>query len=215
MRIYCIFGYKFDSNVYIINGKIPTIIDCGTGLNHKELSKKINKIIEINSIKQIILTHEHYDHCGGAKKLFNEIENNPKIITHDKAADKIEKGESMFAQMLGGEMPKIKVDIRLNDNDEILIGDNSFRVIYTPGHSNGSICLYDKKTKSLFSGDTIFSYGSFGRYDLPGGNLKLLKKSIEKLSLMHVDNLYPGHEMYIEKNGKNHVKMAFDNIRYL
>ena len=121
----------------------------------------------------------------------------------------------MFAQMLGGKMPKINADIRLDDNEEIKIGDNLFKVIYTPGHSNGSICLYDKNTKSMFSGDTIFLYGSFGRYDFPGGNLELLKKSIEKLAIMDIHNLYPGHESYIEKNGNKHVKMSYENIKYL
>ncbi len=215
MKVYCINGYKFDSNVYIINGNIPTIIDCGTGLYNKELIKKIKKIIDIKKIKQMIITHEHYDHCGGVKNLYETIETKPKILSHIKAAQKIKNGESMFAKMLGGEMPKMKVDIKLKDNDQVKIGDNIFHVLYTPGHSVGSICLYDKITKSLLSGDTIFSYGSFGRYDFPGGNLNLLRKSIERLSFLDIDNLYPGHELYIEENGNKHVKMSLENIKTL
>ena len=213
MKINCIYGQNFDSNIYIIDGKIPTIIDCGTGLYHQNIFKKINEIIDINSIKQIIITHEHYDHCGGVKKIYEEIQVKPKILAHEKASNKIEKGESLFAQMLGGKMPKIHVDIKIKNEMNIQIGDNFYQVLYTPGHSPGSICLYDKKTKSLFSGDTIFSYGSFGRYDFPGGNLNLLKNSIEKLALLNIENLYPGHELFIEKKGNEHINMTLKNIR--
>lgn len=213
MKIHCIYGYNYDSNIYIIDGKIPTIIDCGTGLYHKNILKKINEIIDINSIKQIIITHEHYDHCGGVKKLYEKIEEKPNIITHEKASNKIEKGESIFAQMLGGKMPKMPVDVKLEKEINIKIGDHFFQVLYTPGHSPGSICLYDKITKSLISGDTIFSYGSFGRYDFPGGSYNLLKNSIEKLAILDIENLYPGHELYIEKKGNEHINMTLKNIR--
>jgi glyoxylase-like metal-dependent hydrolase (beta-lactamase superfamily II) len=215
MKIDCIYGYNFDSNIYIIDGKIPTIIDCGTGLYNEMIIEKINNKIDIHSIKQIIITHEHYDHCGGVKKLFEKIEAKPKIISHSKAAEKIEKGDSMFAKMLGGKMPKISVDFKVKNDDEIKIGNNIYQVFYTPGHSMGSICLYDKNTKSLFSGDTIFSHGSFGRYDFPGGNLTLLKQSIEQLASLNVDNLYPGHDLLIEKNGNKHIQMTLKNIKSL
>jgi glyoxylase-like metal-dependent hydrolase (beta-lactamase superfamily II) len=212
MKINCIYGYKFDSNIYIINGKIPTIIDCGTGLYKEYVTKKINEIIDIASIKQIIITHEHYDHCGGVKKLFEMIGKKPKIIAHINASKKIEKGNSLFAQMLGGKMPKIQIDIKLENEIFIKIGDNDFKVLYTPGHSPGSICLYDKKTKSLISGDTIFSYGSFGRYDFPGGSYNKLKNSIKRISLLDIKNIYPGHDLFIEKNGNKHIKMTLRNI---
>ncbi|MCK5301064.1 MAG: MBL fold metallo-hydrolase [Thermoplasmatales archaeon] len=185
MKICCIYGYNFDSNIYIIDGEIPTIIDCGTGLYNEDVIKKINKIIDITSIKQIIITHEHYDHCGGVKKLFEIIGGKPKIIAHIKTSVKIEKG------------------------------DSDFQFLYTPGHSPGSICLYDQKTRSLFSGDTVFSYGSFGRYDFPGGSCSLLKNSIEKLALLDIKKLYPGHDLLIEKNGNTHMKMTLRNIKNL
>ena len=212
MKIDCIYGYNFDSNIYVIKGKIPTIIDCGTGIYNNIVIKKLNESIGIDSIKQIILTHEHYDHCGGAKKICDMIDDKPVIYSHKETSFKLEKGVSLFAEMLGGKMPKISVDVELKDRDKIKAGDSEFEVLYTPGHSPGSICLYNDKSKSLISGDTIFSYGSFGRYDFPGGNLKLLKKSIEKLASLDVYNLYPGHELFIEKEGNKHIKMTLNNI---
>jgi glyoxylase-like metal-dependent hydrolase (beta-lactamase superfamily II) len=166
-------------------------------------------------IKQIILTHEHYDHCGGVKKLRDLTGGNTKIISYENAADIIEHGESVFAGLLGGVMPKMPVNVRLIDGDTIDIGDETFEVIHTPGHTPGSMCLYNKASKSLISGDTIFAYGSFGRYDFPGGDPVLLRQSIEKLAELDVENLYPGHEQYIEGRGKEHMAMVLESTRYL
>jgi len=215
MEIICIYGYNYDSNIYLIKGKNPTLVDCGTGFNNNEITKEIKTLIDPSKIKQIILTHEHFDHCGGVKKIFDLTEENAKIIAHINASDKIESGESQFAQMLGGKMPKMKVDLKLKDGDILTIGDESFTTIHTPGHTPGCICLYSKSSKSLISGDTIFSHGSFGRYDFPGGNAAQLKESIIGLSKLDVENLYPGHESIVEGNGNRHIEMTVQNTQYL
>ena len=76
------------------------------------------------------------------------------------------------------------------------LGKVRLEVIHTQGHTQGSICLYEPKSKSLFSGDTIFSDG-IGRVDLPGGDWIKLKKSIERLLNLHrsssIEKIYPGH----------------------
>jgi len=215
MKVHCIFGIGYDSNIYVTAGKVPTIIDCGTGLHQEYVEDKIKKIIDTNEIIQIILTHEHYDHCGGVKKIHDICNKNVEIVAHDFASEKIEKGDSDFARMLGGVMPKIPVDKKVKDGDTILIGDENFNVIHTPGHTPGCICLYSKKSKTLFSGDTVFSHGSFGRYDFPGGDAYELKKSIEKLAELDVINLYPGHETIAEGDGNSHMRRTLENIRYI
>jgi len=209
-KIYCIYGRDYDSNIYIILGEIPTIIDTGTGLHHEEVAKKIKSIINPLDIEQIILTHEHYDHCGGVRKIKDLTK--AKITAHEKAADKIERGESAFAALLGGEMPKIPVDQIVVDGDIIQVGDEKCQILHTPGHTPGSICLYLPSSRSLFSGDTVFAYGSFGRYDFPGGSLTQLKKSIKRLSTLDIVNLYPGHDIFIEGEGKSHIMMSLRNI---
>ena len=212
VNIHCIYGRNYDSNIYIIKGEIPTIIDTGTGLHHDEVAKKIKHIIDPLSIKQIILTHEHYDHCGGVKKIKELTDGKARIIAHKDAVEKIERGESAFASLLGGEMPKIPVDKIVVDGDILQVGDEKCQVIHTPGHTPGSICLYFPNSRSLISGDTVFAYGSFGRYDFPGGNLTQLKKSIRRLSTLDVVNLYPGHDIFIEGEGKSHIMMSLRNI---
>jgi len=215
MKIHCIYGRNSDSNIYTILGENPTIIDCGTGLYNEEVVRDIKKIVDPTSIKQIILTHEHFDHCGGVKKLHDLTDGKAKIVSYENAADKIERGESIFARLLGGVMPKMPVDVRLLDGYTINMGDETFEVIHTPGHTPGSMCLYSKTSKSLISGDTIFAYGSFGRYDFPDGDPVLLRQSIEKLAELDVENLYPGHELYVEGEGKEHMAMVLKSIRYL
>jgi len=215
MKIHCIYGRSYDSNIYIITGKIPTIIDCGTGLNQRYVEDKICKIINFEEILQVILSHEHYDHCGGLKKIYELSNKNVKVFAHNLASDKIERGESDFARILGGVMPKMSVDIKLNNKETIKIGDEDFLVIHTPGHTPGCICLYSKKSKTLFSGDTVFAYGSFGRYDFPGGDVYALKDSIQKLSKLDIKNLYPGHETILEGDGNIHIKKSLENISFI
>jgi len=215
MKIHCIYGINYDSNIYVVTGKIPTIIDCGTGLNQKYVEDKILKIIKPKEILQIIITHEHYDHCGGVKKIYELSNKNVKVFAHNLASDKIEKGESDFAKMLGGVMPKMPVDIKLNDKETITIGDEDFVVIHTPGHTPGCICLFSKESKTLFSGDTVFAYGSFGRYDFPGGDAYALKDSIQMLCKLDIKNLYPGHETIVEGEANIHMKKSLENISYV
>jgi hydroxyacylglutathione hydrolase len=213
MKIHCIYGRNFDSNIYVVLGEKTTIVDTGTGLQNKEVVGDIKKLINPAAINQIIITHEHFDHCGGIKKIFEITDGKAKIMAHGNASEKIERGESEFAKMLGGVMPKVPVDIKLKDGDTIIVGDETFEVLHTPGHTPGCICLYSKTSRSLISGDTVFSHGSFGRYDFPGGDADILRQSIERLAKLDVANLYPGHESIVEGDGKKHMNMVLRNIR--
>ncbi|MBS3748451.1 MAG: MBL fold metallo-hydrolase [Candidatus Thermoplasmatota archaeon] len=214
MKVYSINGKGYDSNIFVIPGEKSTVIDTGTGMHNNKILSRISKYINLNDISQIILTHEHFDHAGGVKQLFEATNEKAIVIAHKDAADKIEKGESMFARLLGGTMPQMPVDQKLSDGENLQIGDKDFEVIYTPGHTPGCICLYNKETKTLFSGDTVFANGSFGRTDLPGGSSADLKESIKKLSKLNVERLYPGHEMIVEENGNHHIHLALKNVNY-
>lgn len=215
MEIYCIYGVEYDSNIYIIKGATPTVIDCGTGLHSEYVEEKIKEIINPHEIENIILTHEHYDHCGGVRIIHELTGKKARIFSHIYASEKIETGDSDFAKMLGGTMPKMPVDVKLKGGEILEIGDEEFNVLHTPGHTPGCICLYSEKSKTLFSGDTVFAYGSFGRYDFPGGDAKQLRKSIERLAALDVLNLYPGHNTIVEGDANKHMKAALYNSEYL
>ena len=112
-------------------------------------------------------------------------------------------------------MPKMPVDIKLKEGEDVHIGDEIFVVLHTPGHTPGSMCLYSKDSKSLISGDTIFPFGSFGRYDFPEGDGNLLKKSIERIAEYDIVNLYPGHESIIEGDAQKHINLTLKNTKYI
>ena len=103
---------------------------------------------------------------------------------------------------MGLSIPRIKPDILLKGGERLNLGDFSLQVIHTPGHTPGSICLYQDVI--LFSGDTIFAGGNIGRTDL-GGDNKDLVSSIKKLTRLNVEIVYPGHGESIGKNAKEEI----------
>ena len=85
---------------------------------------------------------------------------------------------------------------------------DGYEIIHTPGHTPGSICLYDQSSAELISGDTVFSDGAFGRYDFPGGSRNMLSNSLQKLTMLKVGGLYPGHGIPARENGERFIKGA-------
>ena len=215
MDVFTIPGREYDSNIYVVIGQTPTIIDTGTGFFSKMILDTIQKIVSLSKIQQILLTHEHYDHVGGVNDIVMATNGLAKICAQRDIVGKLKDGKSTFAEMLGGKMPKIYVDVPFMDNQELKIGDALFQVLFTPGHSIGSVCFYSEKHEVLFSGDTIFAQGGFGRYDFPGGDFTLLLHSIERLSQLKVRRLYPGHGPIVEKQGGEHVIQSLCSIRSL
>jgi hydroxyacylglutathione hydrolase len=191
-----------DSNIYITGN---TVIDTGTGFNLTRLMSLFRMMRkDLKEIEWVINTHAHFDHVGGNGYFFDA-----KTAIHELDAPVLENGddELSFAGFFNGKMKARKVDRKLKDGDQI----NGFRVIHTPGHSPGSICLYDEKDRVLFSGDTVFAEG-VGRTDLPGGSGDELKKSLEKLRGLRVDKLLPGHGEPVLKNVKLVLDRATDNF---
>ncbi len=82
-----------------------------------------------------------------------------------------------------------------------------------PGHTPGCICLYSEKDRLLFSGDTVFADGCFGRYDFPGGSRADLTRSLERLSALGVDGLFAGHGQPTEENGSRCIASALRLIK--
>ncbi|MHA1271387.1 MAG: MBL fold metallo-hydrolase [Candidatus Helarchaeota archaeon] len=194
-NVYSIESYGFDSNCYVIGKEDITIIDTGASSKHAE---RIVEIIEglgldISRITKIIITHKHPDHSGGLNGLLKILSsNNITVYVH-------EEGLRYYKNL-----PNIK---SLKENDILNLDGLEFRVIHTPGHTEDGICLYNQTHKILISGDTVFSYGNIGRTDLPGGSMKLLVSSIEKLVNLDVEFLLPGHMDFVV-DGNKHIKKS-------
>ncbi|MCS7229013.1 MAG: MBL fold metallo-hydrolase [Candidatus Kryptonium sp.] len=152
----------------------------------------VNEAKKINcEILCLINTHGHWDHIADDSEIVRLTA--AKVAIHRKDAHLLEDPKSVIYE-LPFRIEGIKPDIILNDGDIIEVGDMRLKVIHTPGHTLGSICLYEEKEKILFSGDTLFA-GTIGRTDLPGGSYEEIIKSIqEKLFVLDDDVVvYPGH----------------------
>lgn len=150
----------------------------------------LNLVEEKNwQVKKIVLTHGHGDHIGALVQL-KELTQVPVAIHHEDA-HMIEDGQRNFTAMMGTAV-EITADELLNDGDEIKLGESVIKIIHTPGHTQGGICLL--ADDMLFSGDTLFMQ-SIGRTDLEGGNLFQLLGSIKKklLVLSETVRVFPGH----------------------
>ncbi len=211
LKVHSIGGQGFDSNIYLVDGEKPVLIDTGTGRLFNSTLGAIKKIMPPDNVERIILTHRHFDHTGGAADLARALE--APVFIYEDDAPPVEVGDAVGtgAKVFLGEQEPLEVS-RLFDEDEIDCGDFILRVIHTPGHSVGSISLYETKTRSLFSGDTFFCNGGVGRWDLPSGNYKKLKESIERLNRFDIVNLYPGHDVFSEGDGQAHAEMALRSI---
>lgn len=210
MQVTAIPGAGFDANSYLISGTRHVLVDAGTGINSEYIYRKLEEYIPLEDIDIIVLTHEHFDHCGGVADLRERC--SAQVYMHEDGASVVEEGKDWSAGWFGTSQKPTMVDRKLRDGDGIELGDSLLQVLHTPGHSPGSICLYETTLQSLFSGDLIFASGGVGRTDFTGGDTALLAHSIHSLD-MPVVNLYPGHGPYIEGDGQRHVDMAARAIR--
>jgi len=202
-------GFSSDSNIYLVVGSRTALVDTGTGYNNKKNIAKIKELLKGKDLDMIILTHFHADHIGGLKGIMDEFGSEAYTGAGDAPYILSADPRYTYSEMFGVEIVPIDVT-ELMEDDVIDLGEHRLRVINTPGHTCGGICLYDEVTRALFSGDTVFSQG-VGRTDFPTGSSRELKRSLEKLSGMDIKTLYPGH-MDTASDGNRAVR---DGLRML
>ena len=142
--------------------------------------------------KFIVNTHAHFDHLMGLRFLINQY--NIPFHLHPLEEENLKRA-SNYARLFGFQMIQPECQyIPLEDRETLTFGESQLKVLHTPGHSPGSVCLYDQQGNRLFTGDLLFA-GSVGRTDLPGGDYNLLEKSLsEKITpLPEQTVVLPGH----------------------
>jgi hydroxyacylglutathione hydrolase len=204
VEVHKVSGAAFDGNVYLVMDERPILVDAG--MMAEPILKNIKKFIDPAKIEMIVLTHCHHDHSGAAPVLKEAT--GAKLMLSEKEVGCVGDDLASVAYLFGQQAPEYKVDEVLREGMVLDIGKWKLEVMETPGHSLGSLCLYEKNEKVLFSGDTVFPDGNIGRTDMLGGNTAELVRSIERLAKLDVKTMYPGHMEITSRDVNRQIQMS-------
>ncbi len=204
-------GMLPDSNIYLVKaGDRFVIFDAGISTFFSHTCAAIEELgFKVSQLDRIILTHSHLDHSGSAPHFLREAKD-AELWVSQQEGDYLEKGDDtvVYGRLLGQRLEPVPVGRKLGEGDVINVGDFTFQVLHTPGHSIGSLCFFEPRHNILITGDVVFRQGSFGRIDLPTGNASQLIASITRLAELPVNILLPGHMSIATSNGQAEIQLS-------
>jgi hydroxyacylglutathione hydrolase len=140
------------------------------------------------TLKLIVSTHGHWDHIGDNAVVAEHA--GAEIAVHPLDRERLERPQPLFAPF---DIPPSVPAVELAEGGLIRFGEIRLRVLHTPGHTEGSVCLFAEDDRVLFSGDTLFA-GGWGRIDLPGGDPVAMVDSLVRLADLEPSvGVFPGH----------------------
>jgi len=170
-----------DSNVYFLDLDEKIVIDTGPPNYQQEVMVELGRVVNLEEIEKVVFTHLHYDHIGNF-----DLFPNAEFYTSEEEIAFFNKDKS--GAILDSEVVE-KFNVKLLPLKKL----EGFDIIKTPGHTIGSFCLFYKKDKILFTGDTLFRNG-YGRLDLPSSVLDKMEDSLKLIEKIDYMILAPGHD---------------------
>jgi hydroxyacylglutathione hydrolase len=190
--VYQFLGEKPGSHVYLIRGWDKNVlIDTGISSNRDNLVECLKQVgLKLEDIDLVVLTHEHFDHIGAAAFFFKTA----VIAAHRLAANKIELQDEFvtLTRYHDAASKPFYAHLWLEDDALIALGNYELRVIHTPGHTSGCICVYEPNERLLFSGDTVFANGTLSEI-ATSGNISDYVNSLQRLNSLKIVEMCPGH----------------------
>jgi len=203
-----------DSHAYVIgqhNSKDLTLVDAGLmGKGAYKLGAIQKEGLSLADIKRVIMTHTHFDHIGCLGEIRQEIPG-IELWIHEAEALPLEEGDERTVYGMEAFRSMCQAQFRLKSSDfsfpvnrklqggeELHIGGLTWEVLHIPGHSLGSIALYNQADKVLIPGDVVYADFAIGRFDLHGASGPILGESLAILAELDVEILLPGHNSIIE-----------------
>jgi len=180
-------GGPLDVNTYVVGaqgGESCLVIDPGAEV------QKIEAAVGERTVTAVLLTHGHFDHMLFAK---HWLDLGAKLYVHKLDAQALRSPSLNLSQVVNQQLVLPEADVLLADGDVVREAGVELAVLHTPGHTPGGVCYLSGET--LFSGDTLF-YRSYGRLDLPGGDVQEMIASLTRLMQLDANTVvYPGHGM--------------------
>lgn len=195
MQIHSFTFNGFQENTYVVSGENSSCVIIDPGCYDRFEEQELSGFIERNqlTVKAVLNTHCHIDHILGNAYCLEKW--SVPLYAHKEELFTLSMAERS-AQMYGlqGYRPSPEPTDWLEDHQELVIDDLRFQVIFGPGHCVGHVAFYNENEHLLIGGDILFR-GSFGRTDLPGGSMEILKKTIHErmFTLPEETVVYPGH----------------------
>jgi hydroxyacylglutathione hydrolase len=172
------------SNAYLFLGTRIALVDCGSEESQRDLLAALRQLeIKRERISMVVLTHEHAGHAGGAAAFPDAL-----LVAHSLAAAKLRHGEEALTKLGVARAP----DVELSDGSAIRLGGFAFDVLHMPGHTSGSICLYERSRALVVTGDTVLTRGTMPVVTQNGSSGEHLE-SLQRLASLRARLLLPGH----------------------